>query len=300
MRVKDRLFTLLCAIAVSSLKVPLAVSSLKPPVPRRRAQSHARRPPPSARNIVILSHGSSQDVAVGLFDDRNLLHGRVDVLARCITSSLFISNRLRSDTSVFILLSPHNVTVEISGSRCAGLNPDERTAALMLQRTLLSGGDAQARLPDYAPVRSPPREAGQGALPKSERNRLRTERKAREAMRRRIGRACQDPPPGWTYHADDDLPRRLESFEGDLLVFHEDGKDLWDSDALVSVGADLPRPKAAPATLVFGDQNGFSSEDEAVLESLPRAEFVSVGPLSLLTSQAITVSHHYLDRMAAL
>ena len=222
------------------LFVVVVVSPLQHTTPRRRAESAVRRPPPSVRNICILSHDVSPDVVVGLFDDRNLLHGRVDVLARCITSSLFISNRLRQDTSVFLHLSPHNVTVEIAGSRCAGLNPDERTAALLLQQTLLSSGAAMKRLPDYAPIKPPPHEDKHGAIPKSERNKLRTERKAREAMMRRINKAGKDPPPGWTYHVNDDLESRLASFSrsSNLLVFHEDGKgEKWRGEELTRTRA---------------------------------------------------------------
>ena len=38
------------------------------------------------------------------------------------------------------MLFPHNVTIEVRGGSVRGLNPDERTMALCLQRTLLDGG----------------------------------------------------------------------------------------------------------------------------------------------------------------
>jgi len=43
------------------------------------------------RNIIVLCHNVSQDTADGIFDVNNLLKGRIDVLARCITSSLWTS-----------------------------------------------------------------------------------------------------------------------------------------------------------------------------------------------------------------
>jgi len=43
------------------------------------------------RNIIVLCHNVSQDTADGIFDVNNLLKGRIDVLARCITSSLWRS-----------------------------------------------------------------------------------------------------------------------------------------------------------------------------------------------------------------
>ena len=116
-------------------------------VPSNRQESTSRPPPKSIRNIVVVSRNVSPNVVLGLFDDRNLLHNRIDVLSRCVTSSLFISNRLRQDTSLFLMLfgsdSDEGTTIEISGENVRELNPDERTAALCIQRALLSNSHAR-------------------------------------------------------------------------------------------------------------------------------------------------------------
>ena len=78
----------------------------------------------------------SHDVAHGIFDVNNLPKGRIDVLARCVTSALWVSNRICTDTTLFLMLSPHNITIELQGSCVRSLTPDERTVALYLQRTL--------------------------------------------------------------------------------------------------------------------------------------------------------------------
>ena len=153
------------------------------------------------RNIVVLSHDVNEDVLLGLFDDRNLLHSRIDVLSRCIMSSFFVSNNLRSATNLYIMLFPRDsinkdkcITVEVCGHTVRELNPDERTCALCLQRTLLQHAGvkaaerAVARTNEnkYIPP-AVPNSAKPGQIPKSERNAQRTERKARENMIRRIG-----------------------------------------------------------------------------------------------------------------
>lgn len=61
---------------------------------------------------------------------------RVDVMCRCITAALYISNGLRKNTMLWLVLQPTGVTISVSGRSVSGLNPDEKTVALLLQRTL--------------------------------------------------------------------------------------------------------------------------------------------------------------------
>jgi len=100
---------------------------------------------------------------------------------------------------------------------------------------------------------------------------------------------------GFTIHRGDDLHSRIKSIsgDGDVYMLHEDGMPLW--DALDSAPSSTDQSSPPPATIVLGDQNGFSPHDEQALSSVD-ARRVNIGPLSLLTSQAITISHHYLDR----
>mmetsp|Transcript_5031 Transcript_5031/g.10591 ORF Transcript_5031/g.10591 Transcript_5031/m.10591 type:complete len:242 (+) Transcript_5031:77-802(+) len=49
-------------------------------------------------------------------------------------------------------------------------------------------------------------------------------------------------------------------------------------------------------TLIVGNQLGYSADDEKLLIQSPSVREVSLGSLSLLTSQCITITHHYLDR----
>jgi tRNA pseudouridine-54 N-methylase len=317
--------------------------------------------PSHHRNIVVLSHNVSQDVADGFFDMNNLLQGRVDVLTRCANSALWVSNNIRQDTTVWIMLFPHNITIEIRGCAVTHLNPDERTMALFLQRTLLSGsfgddnaGDRnnengeqlQQTRREVAISRLTERKLERpeivnpfkpGALPKSERNKLKVARKQRQAMVRRIHRSSNTntadisagdsdsataaadsigPPAGFVRHSNDSLSARLEQFSavGPVLMLHETGAPLANvllepsryhhsndgtSDTRTTTNENTT------TTLILGDQIGYAACDEKLLaesrngsdsgEPVSAVRKVSLGPLSLLTSQCITIAHHYLD-----
>jgi tRNA pseudouridine-54 N-methylase len=277
------------------------------------------------RNIIILSHNVSQDVADGLFDVNNLLTGRIDVLARCVNSALWVSNGIRKDTSVFLMLFPHNITIEIQGDSVQNLNPDERTMALFLQRTLLVGGqgdenkhaleessspeqwnlaaeqrrevellrlqETQRKRPDIINPFKP------GALPKSEKKAMRLARKHREAMVRRINRAGDNAPVGFLLHRDDTLDTRLKTFSsvGPILMLHELGEPLV--DALASMYQQ--KTYDTTTTLILGDQIGYVASDEKLMAESDALRQVSLGPISLLTSQCITITQHYLDTAKA-
>jgi tRNA pseudouridine-54 N-methylase len=143
-----------------------------------------------------------------------------------------------------------------------------------------------------------------GALPKSERQRLQVIRKQREAMVRRINRALldDDAPVGFTLHQNDSLEARLNQFSatGPVLMFDELGELL--SGALLeslyddsSSEKDTTSGTTTTTTLILGDQMGYAAIDEQRMVENNGVRQVSLGPLSLLTSQCITISHHYLD-----
>jgi tRNA pseudouridine-54 N-methylase len=313
---------------------------------------HATSTPTSTqhhhRNIVVLSHNVSQDVADGFFDTNHLLHGRVDVLVRCANAALWISNNIRKDTTVYLMLFPHNITIEIQGCSVAGLNPDERTMALFIQRTLLvsnlgsqSGDgdteDSGQRLSvELSRLEERKRQRPEtinpfkpGAIPKSERLRLSVARKQREAMVRRIKKAAaqsQDadsntsdgadannnaPPLGFSLHPNDSLLARLEQFSatGPVLMLNELGKPLLEVLESLAVSeqhadrTDTDSTNDRTTTLILGDQIGYAESDEKLLAESRSGNGsgvrqVSLGPLSLLTSQCITISHHYLDLLS--
>ena len=278
----------------------------------------------SERNIVVLSHNVSQNVADGYFEVNNLLTGRIDVLARCITSALWVSNGIRKDTNIFLMLSPHNITIEVRGQDVIELNPDERTTALYLQRALLAGGsrdnegvttidtDEQQKRKEGEIGRLQERNLERpksvnphkpGSLSKSERDKLRTARKAREAMVRRIQRFSGDssPPQGFTIYRNDTLVDRLKKLKGGAIMLNEQGDpigdvllDIQQSNANSSKTINHAKDFES-TTIILGDQIGYAACDEETLAKSEVVRQVSLGPLSLLTSQCITIMHHYLD-----
>uniref|UniRef100_A0A7S4HKH5 16S rRNA (uracil(1498)-N(3))-methyltransferase n=1 Tax=Odontella aurita TaxID=265563 RepID=A0A7S4HKH5_9STRA len=283
--------------------------------PTRSTGIYKTKPLLANRNVIVLSHNVSQTVADGLFDVNTLLTGRVDVLARCVNAALWVSNGIRRDTTIFLMLFPQNLTVEIRGEDVKGLNPDERTIALYLQRTLLVGSSThrnricidstitekkeKLKVCNDRPLIVNPHKPGSRS--KSEKKALRTERKAREAMLRRIRKSMNETtfPQGFALHRDDSLIKRMASLEKEdnklsstgVLMFEESGDSLWDVIEAETI--------SATTTLILGDQIGYAPCDEEYLVGqIGKVKRVSLGPLSLLTSQCITITHHYLDRQA--
>ena len=73
---------------------------------------------------------------LGDFNTNNLLENRVDVMCRCVSAGLWLSNGIRRNAHVWLMLGESGLSIEVLGSDVSGLNPDEKTVALMLQRTL--------------------------------------------------------------------------------------------------------------------------------------------------------------------
>ena len=65
--------------------------------------------------------------------------GRMDVLCRCVTSSLFLSHDLRRDVECYLVLAgdPHSPrTLLFRGSEIRYLSPDERSAGSLIKKAL--------------------------------------------------------------------------------------------------------------------------------------------------------------------
>jgi len=274
------------------------------------------------RNIVVLSHNVSHHVLDGHYDVNYLLKGRVDVLCRCINSALWISKGIRKDTTIYLMLFPNNseigTTIEVSGREVIGLNPDERTIALYLQRALLAANRREEHTTDNNDIENQQQKTTRqeaeierllatdrrrpdtinpnkpGSLTKSQRRMLRKDRMARQAMARRIKRSSGDssPPQGFAIHHET-LIERLEKFDGKILKLDELGKSI--SDVLSRRSNANGSDDNISTSIILGDQIGYTLCDEEILLKNENITQVSLGPLSLLTSQCITIVHHYLD-----
>ncbi|MDD1706003.1 MAG: tRNA (pseudouridine(54)-N(1))-methyltransferase TrmY [Methanoregulaceae archaeon] len=71
--------------------------------------------------------------------------GRLDVLCRCVTTSLFLSHGMRRDVEVYlVLLGPPDPprTILFSGENVRYLSPDERSAGSLIKKALdIHAGD---------------------------------------------------------------------------------------------------------------------------------------------------------------
>ncbi|AFD00159.1 hypothetical protein Mtc_1405 [Methanocella conradii HZ254] len=68
--------------------------------------------------------------------------GRMDIVARCVNASLFLSHGMRRDVDFYaILLGEPNppVTIRFNGERVRYLSPDERSAASLIKKALERG-----------------------------------------------------------------------------------------------------------------------------------------------------------------
>lgn len=67
--------------------------------------------------------------------------GRMDLVARCISSALWISNGIREDTKIFVVLNglPNPpVTICFDGGKIRKISPDERSIAIWIKKALAS------------------------------------------------------------------------------------------------------------------------------------------------------------------
>lgn len=110
-------------------------------------------PAPSgpARRFVVLGRRTPGSPAFSLVDLPST-SGRLDVLLRCLRAALLVSHGLRRDTIVYLVLlgapeAPR--TLRIDGATAKYLRPDERSLAILVQKSLA----APARGPGFVPVR---------------------------------------------------------------------------------------------------------------------------------------------------
>ena len=227
------------------------------------------------RHFVILCHNITQAMLQGEFNINNLLEGRVDVWCRCVSTALWLSNDLRRNTHVWLLLGQSGLSVEISGRDVIGLNPDEKTTALFLQRALA----AHAGLPALTKSlvqrqqflrQGQPPPLARGQLAKSPRNQ---ERKTRERLARTVEAAAVHAPSGFVVHTNDSVHQRLTTLRSEIgtgmreegvgegavvgLMLHESGQPCT-QQLLRDFACEGQRPGLRRVEIiVLGDKAGY-------------------------------------------
>ena len=92
------------------------------------------------RRILLLAHRAPVSGAFSL-NDLAGGGGRMDEIARCVSTAFLVSNDLRRDTELTVLFSrsppPEARRIRVVGSRIRHLNPDERSTAALLKNALV-------------------------------------------------------------------------------------------------------------------------------------------------------------------
>lgn len=102
----------------------------------------------AVRSFIVVSESALASSAF-LLDDLPGTSGRLDVLARCIRAALLVSHGVRRDTRLYLVLGGGEgapVTVRFAGEDAKFLRPDERAAAVLLQKVLARAGEATSEL----------------------------------------------------------------------------------------------------------------------------------------------------------
>lgn len=69
--------------------------------------------------------------------------GRIDVIARCINSAIFLSHDIRRDVLFFAYFPRISARIKIESSRVKYLNPDERSTAALIRNAIIKMSDEE-------------------------------------------------------------------------------------------------------------------------------------------------------------
>lgn len=265
--------------------------------------------------MVVLFHDVSAATAAGLFSVSNLLQGRVDVWCRCVTAALYLSDDLRRDTVVSLVLSPpegekhgkafpdHRRTrvVTVRGDEVEGLAPAETRVALLLQRaTQHASLGALGELGREAKAAAARAADASGAEAKN-----REKKSARNAARRRAGWVARrpgsaGPVPGITVTDYQNTETCLNAVcdalgggPGSILLLDAAGAPVATRMALEK----KKRASADATTFVLGDATGITALERELLMRRDGISTVALGPRVLLASHCIVLAHAALDNV---
>lgn len=278
---------------------------------------------PTARHVVVLCHDVSTETAAGLFSVQNLLQGRLDLWCRCVTAGLYLSDDLRRDTVVSLVLSsPENGdgdnpeipnaspknrrVIQIRGDEIQGLAPAEARIALLLQRAaqhasldvLCDIGERNIRATEGTSMSNASRpeknEKNIGGFQKSSRN---AEKRKRGWLAKRPG--SKGKVPGIQVADYGSFEECLDALLGvgqitsdKLFLLDVNGVNF--TAALKIKTEKSENPEIAPTTLVVGDAVGITDDERETLRSR-NAIPVTLGPHILLASHCIVLAHAAMD-----
>ena len=267
--------------------------------------------------MVVLFHDVSAPTAAGLFSVSNLLQGRVDVWCRCVTAALYLSDDLRRDTVVSLVLSPpsseekHDLenigrtrVVTVRGDEVEGLAPAETRVALLLQRaTQHASLGALGELGREAKAAAKTRAANRDEDEKKSACEKKSARNARLRRNRWVAQrpGSAGPVPGITVtdylnletclNAVCDASHILGGGPGSILLLDAAGAPVAEA-----LDPKEKKKKCADATtFVLGDAAGITAVERELLMRRDGVLTVTLGPNVLLASHCIVLAHAALD-----
>lgn len=207
------------------------------------------------RKFVVVGHRAVTSPDFNL-SDLSGSAGRMDILARAVAASFFLSHEIRKDVLLYLLLlgepSPPK-SLKFVGSELKYLNPDERSTAALIRNALSKNSSDDGR--------------GNENIAKDEE---RTEEWLRST-------------PG-IYISGKNLESLLRECEPSAFYYLEErGEDIR--------GMNIQRE----ATFILGDDRDLDEEEERALERF-KPKVINLGPLSLHTEHCITLVHNEMDR----
>ena len=293
----------------SALAIPTSLTSS--PTRQRKRAAPARRPraptrcgtadvseessssAPIKRSVVVMCHGVTPHARAGLFSAANLLQGRVDVWCRCVTAGLYLSDDVRRDTVVHLVMQSDDLAscrlVSVDGARVEGLAPAEKNVALLLQRAMQHASLDQ--LPTLA------RDAPGGRRSRvgdGDADEVR-EKSARNARKRSMARDAPAAP-------DRPRDRRVRSpVVGDVPARRAAGPRRGGAARRgrrrrSCASRPLDNPDNGAALVVVGDGSGVTPDERRTLMFAFGAVLMALGGgRMLLASHCVVLAHAALD-----
>lgn len=244
-----------------------------------------------------MCHGVTPHARAGLFSAANLLQGRVDVWCRCVTAGLYLSDDVRRDTVVHLVMQSDDLAscrlVSVDGARVEGLAPAEKNVALLLQRAMQHASlDQLPLLARDAPGGRRSR-VGDGDGDEVREKSARNARK-REASWLRDRPGSAGPVPGIAVSDHQSLETCLRDALrgcGAVALLDVDG-----DDASCVLARPLDNPENGDGfAVVVGDGSGVTPDERRTLMFVFGAVLMAMGGKTLLASHCVVLAHAALD-----
>ncbi len=93
------------------------------------------------RSFLVIGHKFRGDINLNDLPGS----GRIDVIARCINSAIFLSHDIRRDVQFYAFFPRIGVRIKIDSSEVKYLNPDERSTAALIRNAMVNLDEGDRR-----------------------------------------------------------------------------------------------------------------------------------------------------------